>query len=335
MSWVARLANAITRRYGYIRDVWSPQLNNSRDLVVYVPPSYAENPHKVRITRTDRLPTIQLPRRALPRGAQVFDAASVLWMHDGQNLFNASTRWGNRAGGSCSVRVRPLVPHSRTARSAFGVAWMCQDAVDGTVVAGASREVILVGVDNTADRTWEYTYSYDPTVGDGGGADAYLDFLAETVVPLVQATYRVRGDGPWQLLGSSLGGLVSCYAAYTRPQSWSAAGCMSSSFWWNGEDFRTAVIPSAHPTTVSLYLDSGDAGPDDDDVNQTLAVLHTLQAGGWVVQPTNAAPRALGYYLDHGGQHSEAYWGARFHVPVQWAFPPAVQTAAVSAPESA
>jgi len=245
----------------------------------------------------------------------------------------------------------PLIPIVAPNCSAFGVAWMCQDTVDATVVQGLSGEVLIVGeiasgavdciatpsalpragIDNTPQRTWEYTYSYDPTVGDGGGADAYLDFLSDTVIPIVTANYRVRGGGPWQVLGSSLGGLVSCYAAWTRPSAWTTAGCMSSSFWWNSEDFRTVVIPSVPPpATTSLYLDSGDAGPDDDDKNQTLAVLHTLEGLGYAVRPANEAPQSLGYYLDHGGQHSEAYWGARFHVPVQWAFPLPLQVAGVS-----
>jgi len=76
-------------RYGYIRNVWSPQLNNSRDLVVYVPPSYAENPHKVRLCFI-ALHTASATMRWV---SQVFDASSVLIMHDGQNLFNASTRY--------------------------------------------------------------------------------------------------------------------------------------------------------------------------------------------------------------------------------------------------
>jgi predicted alpha/beta superfamily hydrolase len=97
------------------------------------------------------------------------------------------------------------------------------------------------------------SYSVDPTVGDGGGADHYLDFLHDTVLPIVTARYRVDSadsSDRWSILGSSLGnktdvfclctlnlvhpgGLVSCYAGWTRPDVWGYAGCMSSSFWWN------------------------------------------------------------------------------------------------------
>jgi hypothetical protein len=74
-------------------------------------------------------------------------------------------------------------------------------------------------------------------------ADAYLDFLQQTVLPLVQKSYRVRTTRlNLSILGSSLGGLVSCYAAYRRPFVWSRAGCMSSSFWWNGQDFNGTIM---------------------------------------------------------------------------------------------
>jgi len=105
-----------------------------------------------------------------------------------------------------------------------------------------------VGVDNTVNRTYEYTYSVDPTVGVGGGADLYLDFLQATVMPLVQNLYRIVPTNPaaprWGVLGSSLGGLLSCYAGWTRPSTYWLAGCMSSSFWWNNEDFNTTILPT-------------------------------------------------------------------------------------------
>jgi enterochelin esterase-like enzyme len=78
-------------RYTYVRDVFSPQLNNTRDVVVYLPPSYDENPFKT------------------------YNRALI--MHDGQNLFNAST-------------------------SAFGTAWMVQNAMDPLIFQGIIEEMV-------------------------------------------------------------------------------------------------------------------------------------------------------------------------------------------------
>ena len=84
----------------------------------------------------------------------------------------------------------------------------------------------------------------------GGGGNHYLDFIEQTVMPLVQKLLRVTAfplpshtAKRWGMAGSSLGGLITCYAAWTRPTVWgSFAACMSSSFWWNNQDFNTTVL---------------------------------------------------------------------------------------------
>jgi predicted alpha/beta superfamily hydrolase len=249
--------------------IFSPQLLNYRRLVVYTPPSYFENT------------------------LQVMD--NVLLMHDGQNLFNASTSFG-------------------------GVAWECQRTVDALVTQGRMAEVLLVGVYNTPDRLNEYTYSYDPSVGAGGKGDLYLDFLEQQVLPYVRRFYRVREDQPsLGVLGSSLGGLISCYAGWTRPAVYSRAGCMSSSFWWNSQDFNSTVMP-AHPAptaNLTTYLDSGTCclSNGNDDFVQTRTVRNHMERLGF------EANRNLFYYVDDGGRHNEYYWGERFWVPMTELYP--------------
>eukprot|EP00708_Paratrimastix_pyriformis_P003523 GAFH01002305.1.p1 GENE.GAFH01002305.1~~GAFH01002305.1.p1 ORF type:complete len:279 (+),score=11.65 GAFH01002305.1:37-837(+) len=136
-------------------EVFSPQLNNTRPVVVYTPPSYLENPHK--------------PLRHL------------LVMHDGQNLFNDST-------------------------SFIGEAWRVQEAADELITGGQTDEFLIVGPYNTADRMNEYTYSYDPKYQVGGKGDLYLQFVRETLLPLVQKRYRLTADATLGMMGSSLGG---------------------------------------------------------------------------------------------------------------------------------
>lgn len=200
---------------------------------------------------------------------------------DGQNCFNAST-------------------------SAFGVSWEMAQTLDDLVGRGVIEPVVVVAVYNTPKRILEYTPSVDPTYG-GGGADAYLDWLDAVAMPAVRALgYRVDVASPSRvILGSSLGGLLSCYAALTRPASWSRAVCMSSSFWWNDQHFLRSVLaraPASLPAAV--YLDSGHPG---DDYNQTLAVRARLAQLG-------VAP--LFYDCQPGGQHNEKSWAERFHLPM-------------------
>jgi len=257
--------------YKLAGNVYSPELNNVREIIVYTPPSYYENSLK--------------PMR------------NILVMHDGQNLFNASTSFA-------------------------GVAWECQLTVNTLVVEGLMEEIMIIGVYNTPNRNNEYTYSYDPTEGFGGLGDHYMNFLIETMLPYARSHYprieiiRKRLG----ILGSSLGGLISCWGIWTRSSVFGKAGCMSSSFWWNTEDFDYIVMRNyPRPYDVQIYVDSGDAGTDHDDVVQTRQVYnHALKLGF-------ALNQTLFYYLDKGGQHSESYWGKRFHVPMTDLYPPSCQ----------
>jgi len=89
------------------------------------------------------------------------------------------------------------------------------------------------------------------------------------------------------------------------------AGCMSSSFWWNNEDFNNVVLNNTKvPPSLDAYLDSGNAGPDNDDVLQTIRVRNHMEKLGFVLNET------IWYFLDIGGQHNEYYWGNRFWVPM-------------------
>ena len=137
---------------------------------------------------------------------------NVLIMHDGQNLFDPKTAF-------------------------LGNPWYCQDSLDQSIVGGSTEEVLIVAPYNTADRMDEYTYIPDPDYG-GGKGDLYLDFLESTIIPLTEANFRVEiNREKLGILGSSLGGLISCYAGWTRSDVYGKIGCMSSSFWWDNEDF--------------------------------------------------------------------------------------------------
>lgn len=264
--------------YSVVGSIFSPQLNNTRNVVVYTPPSYYEN----------SLKTIK----------------NVLVMHDGQNLFNPSTSFG-------------------------GIAWLCQDTVDHLVVNGSMEEIIIVGLYNTPERIDEYTYSYDPCYSGvldhcspgGGEGDLYLDFIVETVKPWIEENFRVpdiQRDN-FGILGSSLGGLISCYAGWTRYSVFSRTGCMSSSFWWNRRDFNNVILETYDTPTMpsKFYIDSGDCCPEpaSDDHYQTLEVLNHMEDLGFVLGED------IFYYLDEGGQHSEWYWGHRFQKPMLALYP--------------
>jgi hypothetical protein len=101
---------------------------------------------------------------------------------------------------------------------------------------------------------------------------------------------------------------------------------MSSSFWWNTQDFNATVLVDVLPPVGlnadpanKLYLDSGNEGPGKDDVVETITVRSHLETFGMEIG------KNLYYYLDNGGMHNEKYWGARFHVPMTDLYSPEPQ----------
>lgn len=240
-----------------VKDFASPQLNNKRALRIYLPPSYDENPAK-------RYP--------------------VLYMHDGQNLFD---------------------PHT----ASYGVDWGIGRTINHLVATGSMDEVIVVGIDNTPDRIPEYTPCCDPKYG-GGKLDAYARFVVETVKPWVDGTYRtLPGKDSTAIMGSSLGGIASVLIAERYPQVFSKAAGMSSSFWWNNGSLISS-LPAQVP--VKFYLD---AGTQDDGLDDTKKMRDAMLAKGW------RDGVDLMFYKADGGRHNEASWAARVDKPLLWFFP--------------
>ncbi|MBI2569118.1 MAG: alpha/beta hydrolase [Candidatus Schekmanbacteria bacterium] len=244
-----------------VDNFYSPQLNNQRTLILYLPPSYDENAAK-------RYP--------------------VVYMHDGQNLFDPSTSFG-------------------------GSEWEVDETLDSLVASGLARELIVVGIYNTSGRIDEYTPVPDPDYG-GGNGDAYLDFVQKTVKPYVDGHYRTISDaGATGMIGSSLGGLITCYAGWTRSDFAHNLGCMSSSFWWNDEWLTDLVAADTNPNPpVRIYLDSGNPG---DGYQETIRMRDTLAERGFVFNDT------LFHWAEAGAQHNEAAWAERFHQPIETFYP--------------
>jgi predicted alpha/beta superfamily hydrolase len=235
----------------------SPQLKNRRSLRIYLPPSYQENAAK-------RYP--------------------VLYMHDGQNLFDAKS-------------------------AAYGTEWGIDETVNQLVATGVMDEVIVVGIDNTPDRIAEYTPCCDPKHG-GGKLDAYQAFVVDTVKPAIDKMLRtLPGKDNTAIMGSSMGAIASLVIAQNRPDVFSKAGGVSSSFWWNDKAL-VRQIPARVP--VRFYID---AGTDGDRIEETMQMRDAMLARGYV------AGADLLYYQAEGGSHDEKSWAARVAKPLTWFFP--------------
>lgn len=208
----------------------------------------------------------------------------VLYMHDAQNLFDAKT-------------------------AAYGVEWGIDETINRLVATGVMDEVIVVGIDNTPERIPEYTPCCDPKYG-GGKLDAYQAFITDTVKPYVDLTLRTLPDkAHTAIMGSSLGGIASVAIAQRRPDLFSRAGGMSSSFWWN----NGALVNAPHKRVpVKFYLD---AGAKDDGLDDAKKMREAMLKLGY------KADEDLMFYADPNGGHNEKSWAARVDKPLQWFFP--------------
>ncbi|MBP6287015.1 MAG: hypothetical protein KTQ13_04490 [Ferruginibacter sp.] len=153
-----------------------PQLNRTRRIWLYLPEDYAKS------------------KKRYP----------VLYMHDGQNLFDEST-------------------------AAFGE-WGVDETLDSMISKGRAA-CIVVGIENGPQRVNEYNPYETERFGNGEG-DVYLDFIAETLKPYMDKQYRTLPSREHTLIaGSSVGGLISYYAMLRRPDVFGKAGIFSPSFW--------------------------------------------------------------------------------------------------------
>jgi len=239
-------------------------LRNQRDLIVYLPPGYDAQ-----------------PQRRFP----------VLYLHDGQNLFDGSTSF---------------IP---------GMDWHVGQTADHFIHEGRVEPLIIVGIYNAGkQRLREYTPTRAPRLG-GGSANRYAKFLLEEVRPFVNSQYRAQ-EGPENtgIGGSSLGGLVSLYVGLRQPEIFGKIAALSPSVWWNERVILRFAAAAPVQPLPRIWLDIGTReGPRIvDDVERFRDILI---GKGW--QPG----RNLHYERIEGAEHNEAAWARRVGPFLQFLFP--------------
>jgi predicted alpha/beta superfamily hydrolase len=211
----------------------------------------------------------------------------VLYLNDGQNLFEAET-------------------------SFTGVEWQADETADRLIREGAVPAMIIVGLDNAAkDRIREYMphRSLHPMMLRAEGR-RYPSFLIREVMPFVARNYRVAtGPENTGLGGSSLGALIALYTARVRPWVFGRLLLESPSLWASN---RQAIKESRNgkrwPERIFLATGTAEMGREDrdqsvvDDVRELAAILR--RAG--------LDEKRLKLVIEDGGTHHESAWARRF-----------------------
>lgn len=250
-----------------------------------VPKKYTASP-QVRIMDTAfRIPQLNRKRRIwiyLPKNyATSSKIYPVLYLQDGQNLFNEKT-------------------------AAFGE-WGVDECLD-TLQQKTGKECIVVGIDNGGeDRLREYNPYDHPQFGKGEGK-AYAEFLAQTLKPYIDTKYRTK-KGPENtfVAGSSMGALISLYAMMQYPLVFGAAGIFSPSFsqapavYADAEKFTTTAQPRFY-----LYAGGKESPTLATDLQKMSDILQKKQR--FVIRKI----------ISPLGQHNEAYWRQEFAAFYQW-----------------
>ena len=187
----AALQHTLTGNIHVHHNFHSRHLNADRDVIVYLPPGYDHDPSR-------RYP--------------------VLYLQDGQNLFDAATAF-------------------------LGNEWGLDETAEQLISGGQIEPLIIVGVYNTGmKRIGEYTPVRDRR-GRGGQARRYGKLIVDDLKPFIDQRYRTYQDQTSTGLGgSSLGGLVTLYLGLEYPNVFGKLVVMSPSVWWANRDILRRVI---------------------------------------------------------------------------------------------
>lgn len=204
----------------------------------------------------------------------------ALYFQDGQNLFDRATSFA-------------------------GEEWGLDETLEALSRDGL--EAIAVGVDHAGeDRRREYTPF--PGWWEARG-EAYVDFLVETVKPLIDAGFRTRPERAHTgVVGSSLGGLISLYAFFRRPDIFNRVGALSPALWpVNGAIY--SFVRQAAFVDGRVYLDNGTRE------NNARPMVDLLIEKGYRPGDT------LKYVAEAGGEHRESAWARRLPAALRFLLP--------------
>ena len=201
--------------------------------------------------------------------------------------------------------------------------WNLDEVLPELWSLGAVEELIVVAIE-TKDRRLDWLSPVKDAKYGGGQGPEHLTAIIEHLKPHIDRTLRTRPEAhSTALLGSSMGGLFSFYAAWTRPDVFGCAICLSSSFWWADRwavrEAEGGMCPVPRPR---LYLDSGASRSAlERDANARDGQHHTRAVERSLVGHCYEPGEDLFVLTFPGHRHNAAAWSARVAIPLQLMFP--------------
>jgi predicted alpha/beta superfamily hydrolase len=254
----------------YHKNFPSEYLPSSRTLAVWVPPGY------------DLQPLRRFP---------------VLYMHDGQNLFDPETAFA-------------------------GNPWWADEVAEREIRGGRVQPLIIVGVANTPERLSEYGPQRGGRTGQRDLSREYGRFLVEEVKPFIDANYRtLREAENTGVAGSSMGGLISLHLCKWFPNVFGKCAAMSPSLWWDREYFIQTIHTSPEwLSTCRVWLDMG-TREGATEAGMSAMVNRTRRLGAQLIRRGLRRGERFHIELVEDGTHNEASWGSRLDRVLRFLYP--------------
>jgi len=229
----------------------APELNGSKKIWLYLPKEYANSKKKY----------------------------PVIYMHDGQNLFDTKTSYVGE--------------------------WNIDEKLDSL-----NAQVIVVGIEHGNEKRIDELTPYKNDKYGGGNGYHYLEFIVKTLKPKIDSTFRTKPNTVNTIImGSSLGGLISYYALLKYPEVFGKAGVLSPAFWINPEVFE--LTKSTKTLDSKIYFLCGDKESKD-----MVPYVNKMEV---LVSKIRCSCRHLTRKkIVKGGQHNEKLWRDNFVSVFKW-----------------
>ncbi len=237
-----------------------PQLNTTRRVWIYLPKDYAASGKKY----------------------------PVLYLQDGQNLFDDATSYAGEWG------IDETLNH---------------------VFEKTGKASIVVGIDNGAEkRIDELSPFKNEKYKNGGNGDNYVKFIVEKLKPYIDKNYRTQTQPKYTFIGgSSLGALISVYAGVKYPETFGKVLAFSSAFWFNDKPLNDFIAQSKGNFKKQKYYFVQGAKDDVGEQGETQRVIENLKL-------INVKPKNIFLKIDEDGKHNEAYWRREFEAAFLWLY---------------
>lgn len=210
----------------------------------------------------------------------------VLYMHDGQNLYKDED-------------------------AGYGMSWGISDYLDKS-----DLEIIVVGIDcnDGYKRLDEYSpwsssemrKIFAPELdGIGGEGTKYIEYIINELKPLIDENFRTNPDET-SMAGSSMGGLISTYAACKYPNIFKRVASVSSAYWFTQEEIELLIKNSDLSAIEKFYLDVG-----TNESSGTIDSQRYIESSESVYSLLKGKVKDIKFVIADGAVHNELAWRER------------------------